>query len=230
MGAPDSRPRVAGVHRHPRSPRHHAGRRPRQSGARRGRPGAASRVRRRRDRPRRAALAGVRQSEAEDRRDRDRAARAAAAERREDAAVPDRRRGPGRGRHAAEVPVSRPAPLAHAAQHDPAPPRDHGDPEVLRREGLPRDRDADADQVDAGRGARLSGAEPRPSGRVLRAAAVAADLQADPDDLRPRPLLPDREVLPRRGPARRPPAGVHPGRPRDLVRHRRRWSSRPSSR
>ena len=37
---------------------------------------------------------------------------------------------------------------------------------------------------------------------------------------RPRSLLPDRQVLPRRGPARRPAAGVHAGRPRDLVRHR----------
>ena len=56
--------------------------------------------------------------------------------------------------------------------------------QLLRRAGLPRDRDADADEVDAGRGARLPRAEPRPPGRVLRAAAVAADLQADPDDRR----------------------------------------------
>ena len=35
------------------------------------------------------------------------------------------------------------------------------------------------------------------------------------------PLLPDREVLPRRGPARRPPARVHAGGRRDLVRARR---------
>ena len=35
------------------------------------------------------------------------------------------------------------------------------------------------DQVDAGGRARLPGAEPRASRRVLRAAAVAADLQAD---------------------------------------------------
>ena len=34
----------------------------------------------------------------------------------------------------------------------------------------------------------------------------------------PRPLLPDCQVLPRRGSARRPAAGVHAGRPRDLVR------------
>ena len=40
--------------------------------------------------------------------------------------------------------------------------------------------------------ARLPGAEPRAPGRVLRAAAVAADLQADPDDRGHRPLLPDR--------------------------------------
>ena len=39
------------------------------------------------------------------------------------------------------------------------------------------------DEVDARRRARLPGAEPRPPGGVLRAAAVAADLQADPDDL-----------------------------------------------
>jgi aspartyl-tRNA synthetase len=32
-----------------------------------------------------------------------------------------------------------------------------------------------------------------------------------------RPLLPDRQVFPRRGPARRPPAGIHPDRRRNLV-------------
>ena len=36
-----------------------------------------------------------------------------------------------------------------------------------------------------------------------------ADLQADPHDRRLRPLLPDRPLLPRRGSARRPPAGAH---------------------
>ena len=63
---------------------------------------------------------------------------------------------------------------------------------LLRRAGLPRDRDADSDAVDARRRARLPGAEPRASRRVLRAAAVAADLQADPDDRGHRSLLPDR--------------------------------------
>ena len=35
-----------------------------------------------------------------------------------------------------------------------------------------------------------------------------------------RALLPDRALLPRRGPARRPPAGVHPARHGDVVRRR----------
>ena len=55
-------------------------------------------------------------------------------------------------------------------------------------------------------------------GRVLRAAAVAAAVQAAADDERLRALLPDRPLLPRRGPARRPPARVHPARPRDGLR------------
>ena len=57
-------------------------------------------------------------------------------------------------------------------------------------------------------------------GLVLRAAAVAADLQAAADDRRARALLPDRPLLPRRGSARRPPARVHAARRRDVVRHR----------
>ena len=56
------------------------------------------------------------------------------------------------------------------------------------------------------------------AGRVLRAAAVAADLQADPDDRRHRSVLPDRALLPRRGSARRPAARVHADRRRDVVR------------
>jgi hypothetical protein len=41
---------------------------------------------------------------------------------------------------------------------------------------------------------------------------IAAAVQADPDDGGLRPLLPDRALLPRRSPARRPPAGIHPAR------------------
>ena len=70
-------------------------------------------------------------------------------------------------------------------------------------------------------------------GQLLRAAAVAAALQAAADDLGARPLLPDRALLPRRGPARRPPARVHAGRHRDVVpapaeHHRPRRASVPA--
>ena len=85
-------------------------------------------------------------------------------------------------------------------------------------QGFVGDRDADPRQEHARGRARLPGAEPRAPRRVLRAAAVAADLQADPDDRGHGSLLPDRAVLPRRGPARRPPARVHAGGRRDLVR------------
>ena len=94
---------------------------------------------------------------------------------------------------------------------------DHGGAALHGRAGVLRDRDPHAHEVDAGRGARLPRAlagAPRP---VLRAAPVAADLQADPDDLGLRQVLPDRALLPRRGPAGRPPARVHAGRRRDVV-------------
>ena len=52
--------------------------------------------------------------------------------------------------------------------------------------------------------ARLSGAEPGPSGQILRAPAGAADVQAIADGRRLRPLFPDRALLPRRGCPRRP--------------------------
>ena len=52
----------------------------------------------------------------------------------------------------------------------------------LHRAGLLRDRDAVHDALHARRRARLPGAQPRASRRVLRPAAVAAALQADPDD------------------------------------------------
>src|SRR5829696_5577627 len=49
-----------------------------------------------------------------------------------------------------------------------------------------------------------------PARLLLRAAAVAAAVQAAADDRRLRALLPDRPLLSRRGPARRPPARLHP--------------------
>ena len=106
------------------------------------------------------------------------------------------------------------------------PPGREGDPRLPLRRGLPRGRDADAVALDAGGRARL----PRPLAPrarvVLRAAAVAAALQAAADGRRFRALLPDRPLLSRRGPARRPPARLHPARHRDVVR-RGRGRARP---
>ena len=126
------------------------------------------------------------------------------------------RRGRGRGTPA-QASLHRPAPRRDAGAPAP-PPRDHArDARVPRRPPLRRHRDADADQGDARGRARLPGALAHAPRQVLRAAAVAADLQAAPDDGRLRPLLPDRALLPRRGPARRPPAGIHAARRRDLL-------------
>ena len=109
------------------------------------------------------------------------------------------------------------------------------DPRDALRRGLPRDRDADPHEVDARGRARLPRAVAPAAGQLLRAAAVAAALQAAADGGRLRALLPDRALLPRRGSARRPPAGVHAARPRDVLRrgggrHRRhRGASWPRS-
>ena len=58
-------------------------------------------------------------------------------------------------------------------------------------------------------------------GQVLRARAVAAALQAALHGRRARPLLPDRDVLARRGSPRRPAVRVPAARPRDVVRRPR---------
>ena len=92
---------------------------------------------------------------------------------------------------------------------------------LSRRPRLRRHRDPGALQVDARGRARVPRALAHQRRPVLRAAAEPAAVQADADDRRLRPLLPDRQVLPRRGPARRPAAGVHADRHRDLVHGRR---------
>ena len=94
--------------------------------------------------------------------------------------------------------------------------------EFLDGEGFLDDRDAGPDPLDPGGRARLPRPQPPPAGLLLRAAPVAAAVQAAADGRRLRALLPDRPLLPRRGPARRPPAGLHPARHRDVVRRRRR--------
>src|SRR5205814_4241796 len=124
--------------------------------------------------------------------------------------------------HAPYAPRGRSQARADAAEHAPALPRLDGGARLPRLARLHRYRDADAHALDARGRARLSRAEPRASGRILRAAAVAAALQAAPDGRGLRPLLPDRAVLPRRGPARRPAARVHADRRRDLVSRRAR--------
>ena len=88
----------------------------------------------------------------------------------------------------------------------------------LSERGFLETRDPDSHEADAGGRARLPRAEPRAPGRVLRAAAVAADLQAAVHGVRVRPLLPDRPLLSRRGSARRSAARVHADRHRGVVR------------
>ena len=61
--------------------------------------------------------------------------------------------------------------------------------------------------------ARLPRAVPCTSGQVLRPAAVPAAVQAAAHAVRHGPLHSDHPLLPRRGPACRPSAGVHPDRP-----------------
>ena len=100
------------------------------------------------------------------------------------AAVPDRRQRRGRRGDAPAVPLPRPAPARAAAEPDPAPPGGARGARLLPRARLPRHRDADPHQVDARGRARLPGAVARAPRRVLRAAAVAAALQAAPDGRR----------------------------------------------
>ena len=86
--------------------------------------------------------------------------------------------------------------------------------------GLLRVPDADFDRVLARRRARLSRALAHPSGKILRAAAGAAAVQAADHDLRLRPVFSDRALLSRRGRARRPLARrVLSARHRNELRH-----------
>ena len=91
--------------------------------------------------------------------------------------------------------------------------------DVLDDARLRRDRDPDADPVDARGCPRLPGAGPaaaRAPGTPCR--RVPAAVQAAADGRRDGALLPDRPLLPRRGLPRRPAAGVHPARHRDELR------------
>ena len=134
------------------------------------------------------------------------------------AAVPARRAQRGRRGGPAEVPLPRPAPR-RSGRGDPAAQRGQpGRPRRPLRPGLHRDRDADADPLDARGRARLPRAGPAAAGQLVRAAAVAAAVQAAADGGGHGALLPDRALLPRRGLPRRPAARVHPARHRDELR------------
>ena len=78
--------------------------------------------------------------------------------------------------------------------------------------------DAYAHRLDAGGRTRLCRAFTHEPRTVLRFAAVAANAETAANGLWFRPLLPNREMLPRRGPARRPSAGVHADRLRNELR------------
>ena len=99
---------------------------------------------------------------------------------------------------------------------------------------LPRSRDPHPRPEHPRRGPRLPRPQPGHPRALLRLAAVAPALQAGADGRRVRPLLPDRPLLPRRGPPLEPPARVHPARRRDVVRrgrgrHRHDGKPRPST-
>ena len=141
------------------------------------------------------------------------------------AAVPARRRR--RRRDAAPAPpLPRPAPRRDAPQRPGALQAHADDPPVPRGARVLGARDADPVQVDAGGRARVPGADVVAPGPLLRAAAVAADLQAALRHLRLRALLPDRPLLPRRGHPRRPHSRVHAARHGARVRPARRAASR----
>ena len=118
-----------------------------------------------------------------------------------------------------KLPLPRPQAREAAREHHAARPSRRFAAQPHEGAGLLRVPDADPDRLEPRRRARLPRAVAHPSRQVLRAAAGAAAVQAAADDGRLRPLLPDRAVLPRRGPARRPSARrVLPARHRDELR------------
>ena len=199
LGAPPPRPGRSHLHPPARSRRRLAGglsHRFRSGDARQGGTAALG-VRGRGGGTRRSAHAGNDQRQYPDRRSRNRRRQDLDSQRIAHAAVSDGRLDRRQRRRAPEVSLRRSAPAAHAAQHHSAL------ADFVRRArsavqaGLPRNRDAVHDAVDSGGRARLPGAEPRPAGHLLRAAAIAADFQAAADDQRLRQVFSDRALLPR---------------------------------
>src|SRR6202008_4244023 len=145
---------------------------------------------------------GERERGAPDRRHRGGSGRARDPEREQDAAVSDRGQQYGVGSPPPPLPLPRPAPRGAPREHR-LPPRDDEERARLslgRR--ISRDRNTAPRETDARRGSRPHGAVPAPPRQVLRAAAIAPALQAGADGGGVRPLLPDRALPSRRGPAR----------------------------
>ena len=94
--------------------------------------------------------------------------------------------------------------------------------EVMHRARVRRGRDPEPHPLDPRGRPRLRRPGPAAARQVVRAAAVAAAVQAAADDRRARAVLPDRPLLPGRGLPRRSAAGVHPARLRDELRRPRR--------
>src|SRR3989304_2374 len=120
-------------------------------------------------------------------------------------AVRGGRRGARGRRDAPALSLSGPAAAATAAQSGAAASHRAGDAQDARRAGLLRNRDAHADALHARRRARLPGAQPRPPRPFLRAAAVAANVQADSHDRRGRQKFFDCPPFSRRRHALPPP-------------------------
>ncbi len=81
-----------------------------------------------------------------------------------------------------------------------------------------RGRDPDADPLHPRGRPRLPGAGAPAAGQLVRPSPEPAAVQAAAHGRRHGALLPDRALLPRRGLPRRPAAGVHPARHRDVLR------------
>ena len=221
LGAPPPRPRRPDLHRPARPLRNRPARLPprdapaRRSLAERLRPehvlSAAGEVV--------APRGGQRQPEPRHGRDRAPRRRPEHAGRRRDAAVPGRRGQPGRRDAAPALPRARPAPRRRCATPSRCATRSSARCATTSTRTTSWTSRRRSSRARRPRARATSSCPSRlQPGLVLRAAAVAAAVQAAADDRRLRALLPDRPLLPRRGPARRPPARVHPARPRDVLR------------
>ena len=136
---------------------------------------------------------------------------------------PFARRGPGGGGRGGPppLPLRRPPPAAHAGEPPAAGRGQRGHPGGHGATGLLRGGDPAAVGPHPRGGAGVRRPEPAAPRLVLRAAPEPPAGQAALDGVGPRPLLPDRPVPARRGPAGRPAIRVHPARHGDVLRRPR---------